>query len=207
MTQRTIDVVVFDIGGVLLDWNPNYLYAELIPDEEQRRHFLTNVTTPDWNMRQDAGRPWSEAVEELTALHPEHAEWIAAYDTGWLKMVKGLLADTVEILTELQALNVPTYALTNFSGEKWAVAKQTFPILDTFTGEIVSGHEQVVKPDEKIYRLLLDRFSLDPARTFFTDDVQHNIDGARAAGLNAERFTTAAALRAQLIARGIPLKP
>jgi 2-haloacid dehalogenase len=206
MTERTIDVVVFDIGGVLLDWNPNYLYAELIPDEEQRRHFLTAITTPDWNMQQDAGRPWAEAVEELSALHPEHAEWIAAYDTGWLKMVKGLLTDTVELLTELQALGVPTYALTNFSGEKWAVAKEAFPVLDSFTGEIVSGHEQVVKPDEKIYRVLVDRFSLDASRTFFTDDVQRNVDGARSAGLDAELFTSAADLRTQLRNRGIQLQ-
>ncbi|MGC4938361.1 HAD family hydrolase [Kribbella sp. DT2] len=207
MTEPTIDVVVFDIGGVLLDWNPDYLYAELILDEEQRRHFLTAVTTLDWNMRQDAGRPWAEAVEELTALHPEHAEWIAAYDTGWLKMVKGLLTDTVDILTELQALGVPTYALTNFSGEKWAVAQQAFPILDTFTGQIVSGHEQVVKPDEKIYRILVDRFTLNPSRTFFTDDVQRNITAARAAGLDAELFTGAAPLRTQLRDRRLPLKP
>ena len=207
MSERTIDAVVFDIGGVLLDWSPTYLYAELIPDEEQRTHFLTNVATPAWNHQQDEGRPWAEAVAELTSLHPEHAEWIEAYDTGWLKMVKGLLTDTVDILTELQALGVPTYALTNFSGEKWAVAKQTFPILDSFTGEIVSGHEQVVKPDEKIYRLLVDRFTLDPSRTFFTDDVQRNVDGARAAGLDAELFTSAATLRTQLRERGLGLKP
>ncbi|GAB2610900.1 HAD-IA family hydrolase [Kribbella endophytica] len=206
MSERSVDNVVFDIGGVLLDWNPNYLYAELIPDEAQRQHFLTNIATPDWNMQQDAGRPWAEAVEELTALHPEHAEWIAAYDTGWLKMAKGLLNDTVDLLTELQALDVPTYALTNFSGEKWAVAKQAFPILDSFTGEIVSGHEQVVKPDEKIFRLLVDRFTLDASRTFFTDDVQRNVNGARAAGLDAELFTSAATLRTQLRDRGIPLK-
>jgi 2-haloacid dehalogenase len=122
-------------------------------------------------------------------------------------MVKGLLGETVDILTELQALGVPTYALTNFSGEKWAVAKQTFPILDSFTGEIVSGHEQVVKPDEKIYRLLVDRFTLEPSRTFFTDDVQRNVDGARAAGLDAELFTSAATLRTQLRERGLGLKP
>ncbi|MEV6283641.1 HAD family phosphatase [Kribbella sp. NPDC051770] len=207
MTEPTIDVVVFDIGGVLLDWNPNYLYADLIPDDDQRRHFLTAITTPDWNMQQDAGRPWAEAVEELTALHPEHAEWIAAYDTGWLKMVKGLLPGTPDLLKELQELGVPTYALTNFSGEKWEIAKETFPILDSFTGEIVSGHEQVVKPDEKIYRLLVDRFALDATRTFFTDDVQRNIDGARAAGLQAELFTSADTLRDKLRDRGLALKP
>ncbi|ADB33354.1 HAD-superfamily hydrolase, subfamily IA, variant 3 [Kribbella flavida DSM 17836] len=207
MIEQKVDVVVFDIGGVLLDWNPDYLYAELIPDEQQRRHFLTAITTPEWNMQQDAGRPWAEAVAELSALHPEHAEWIAAYDTGWLKMVKGLLDDTVDLLTELQAQGVPTYALTNFSGEKWAVAKETFPILDSFAGEVVSGHEQVVKPDEKIYRILIERFALDPARTFYTDDVQRNVDGARAAGLDAELFTTAGTLRTQLRDRGLALRP
>ena len=206
MSERTIDVVVFDIGGVLLDWSPTYLYAELIPDEEQRTHFLTKVATPAWNHKQDEGRPWAEAVAELTSLHPEHAEWIEAYDTGRLTMVKGVFEDTAAVLTELQSLGIPTYALTNFSGDKWEVAKEAFPILTHFDGEVVSGVEQTVKPDEKIYRILLERFHLDPARTFYTDDMQHNVDGARAVGLDAEQFTGAADLRDQLRARGIALQ-
>ena len=206
MSERTIDAVVFDIGGVLLDWSPTYLYAELIPDEEQRTHFLTNVATPAWNHKQDEGRPWAEAVAELTSLHPEHAEWIEAYDTGWLKMVKGVFEDTAAVLTELQALGVPTYALTNFSGEKWEVAKEAFPILTRFDGEVVSGVEQTAKPDEKIYRILIERFGLDPARTFYTDDMAYNVDGARAVGLDAEVFAGAANLRTQLRERGLPLQ-
>ncbi|TWD84806.1 2-haloacid dehalogenase [Kribbella amoyensis] len=205
MSERTVDTVVFDIGGVLLDWNPDYLYAELIPDEAQRRHFLTTVTTSAWNLEQDRGRPWSEAVAELSALHPEHAEWIEAYDTGWLKMVQGLFDDTVAVLTELQQAGIPTYALTNFSDEKWEVAKDAFPVLTTFDGEVVSGREQTVKPGEKIYRILIERFDLDPARTFYTDDVQHNIDGARTAGLDAELYTSAPTLRAHLHKRGLPI--
>lgn len=203
MSERMIDAVVFDIGGVLLDWSPTYLYADLIPDEDQRTHFLTNVATPAWNHEQDAGRPWAEAVAELTGLHPEHAEWIEAYDTGWLKMVKGVFEDTAAVLTELQAGGVPTYALTNFSGEKWEVAKEAFPILTRFDGEVVSGVERTVKPDEKIYRILIERFDLDPARTFYTDDMAYNVDGARAAGLDAELFTGATDLRAHLRARGL----
>ena len=203
MTERTIDVVVFDIGGVLLDWSPTYLYADLIPDEGQRTHFLTKVATPAWNHQQDEGRPWAEAVAELTSLHPEHAEWIEAYDTGWLKMVKGVFEDTAAVLTEIRALGLPTYALTNFSGEKWEIAKDAFPILTQFDGEVVSGIEQTVKPDEKIYRILIDRFDLDPARTFYTDDMAYNVDGARAVGLDAEVFTGAADLRTQLRARGL----
>lgn len=203
MTERTIDAVVFDIGGVLLDWSPDYLYADLIPDEQERTHFLTNVTTPAWNHKQDEGRPWAEAIAELTSLHPEHSEWIEAYDTGWLKMVKGVFEDTAAVLTELLALGIPTYALTNFSAEKWEVAKDAFPILTHFAGEVVSGVEQTVKPDEKIYRILIDRFGLDPARTFYTDDKEYNVDGARTVGLDAEVFTSGADLRDQLRTRGL----
>ncbi|MEU8223935.1 HAD family phosphatase [Kribbella sp. NPDC048915] len=203
MTERTIDAVVFDIGGVLLDWSPTYLYEELIPDEAQRTHFLTNVATPAWNHRQDEGRPWAEAVAELSALHPEHAEWIEAYDTGWLKMVNGVFSDTAAVLTELQSAGVPTYALTNFSAEKWEVAKEAFDILTHFDGEVVSGVERTAKPDEKIYRILIDRYSLNPRRTFYTDDMAYNVEGARAVGLDAEVFTGAANLRVQLAARGL----
>ena len=206
MTERTIDAVVFDIGGVLLDWSPDYLYADLIPDEQERTRFLTEVTTPAWNHQQDAGRPWSEAVAELKSLHPQHADLIEAYDTGWLTMVKGVFEDTGAVVTEVRALGIPTYALTNFSAEKWEVAKETFGILRQFDGEIVSGVEQTVKPDAKIYRILLERFHLDAARTFYTDDTQYNVDGARAVGLDAELFTGAADLRDQLRARGIALQ-
>ncbi|HEY3560785.1 MAG TPA: HAD family phosphatase [Kribbella sp.] len=206
MSERTVDVVVFDIGGVLLDWSPTYLYADLIPDEEERTHFLTNVATPAWNHKQDEGRPWAEAVAELKSLHPEHAEWIEAYDTGWLKMVRGVFEDTAAVLTELQDAGVPTYALTNFSAEKWEVAKEAFPILTRFDGEVVSGVELTAKPDEKIYRILIERFGLDPARTFYTDDMEYNVVAARAAGLDAELFTNAANLRTQLHARGLALQ-
>lgn len=203
MTERTIDAVVFDIGGVLLDWSPAYLYAELIPDEQQRTRFLTEVATPAWNAQQDAGRTWAEAVAELVGQHPEHTEWIEAYDTGWLKMAKGVFEDTAELLTDIRALGLPTYALTNFSHEKWEVAQEAFPILATFDGEVVSGAEQTVKPGEKIYRILLERFNLDPARTFYTDDMQYNVDGARAVGMDSERFTGAADLRVHLRNRGL----
>jgi 2-haloacid dehalogenase len=203
MNDRSIDNVVFDIGGVLLDWSPNYLYDELIPDADQREHFLTNIATPAWNLKQDAGRSWAEAVAELTSLHPDHAEWIEAYDTGWLRMVSGVIEDTAELLAQLQAAGVPTYALTNFSVEKWEVATAAFPVLTGFDGTVVSGMEQTVKPDEKIYRILLERYDLDPARTFYTDDVQRNVDGARAVGMDAELFTGAVVLRDQLRVRGL----
>jgi 2-haloacid dehalogenase len=205
MTERSVDDVVFDIGGVLLDWNPDYLYRELIPDAGRREHFLTTVATPEWNLQMDAGRTWAEAVAELSSLHPEHAEWIEAYDTGWLKMVSGLIEGTADIITELRAQGVPTYALTNFSAEKWEIAKEAFPILAGFTGEVVSGTEQTVKPDEKIYRILIDRYDLDPARSFYTDDKDYNVVAARAVGMDAETFLDAPTLRRQLRERGLPV--
>jgi len=201
----TVDAVVFDIGGVLLDWSPNYLYDELIADPVEREHFLTQVATPQWNIQQDAGRTWAEAVAELTARFPDYAEWIAAYDTGWLRMCGGLIADTVTLHDELRAANVPTYALTNFSAEKWTVATEAFPELRNFDGTVVSGVEEVTKPDEKIYRILLERYDLDAARTFYTDDVQRNVDSARSVGLRAELFTDTATLRDHLAAAGLPV--
>jgi 2-haloacid dehalogenase len=207
MSEPKVASVVFDIGGVLLDWSPDYLYAELIPDAAEREHFLTNIATPDWNRQQDAGRSWAEAVAELTSVHPEHAKWIEAYDKGWLKMVNGVIQGTADLLTELRDQQFPTYALTNFSEDKWAVAKEAFPILGGFVGEVVSGREQTIKPDEKIYRILLERYGLDPARTFYTDDVRHNVDGARAVGIDAELFVGADTLRRQLRERGLPLHP
>jgi HAD superfamily hydrolase (TIGR01509 family) len=198
-----MDAVVFDIGGVLLDWSPDYLYEHLIPDPAEREHFLTEVTSPAWNLRQDEGRPWAEAVAELTERFPECAEWIAAYDTGWLRMCRGVIADTARLHEELRRAGVPTYALTNFSAEKWDVATQAFAELTVFDGAVVSGVEQTTKPGEKIYRILLERYDLDPARTFYTDDVQRNVDAARGLGVTAELFTGADDLRARLTAHGL----
>lgn len=198
-----IDAVVFDIGGVLLDWSPDYLYDELIPDPAERHRFLTEVATPAWNREQDAGRTWAEAVADLTARFPADAEWIAAYDTGWLRMCRGLIEPTVQLHADLRAAGVPLYALTNFSAEKWRLALENFPILRDFDGTVVSGVELTMKPDEKIYRILLERYRLDPARTFYTDDMPHNVDAARAVGLDAEVFTNADALRAHLVTRGV----
>lgn len=203
LDERPVAAVVFDVGGVLLDWSPHYLYRSLIPDDAARERFLAEVCTPDWNRAQDAGRPWSEAVRELSASFPEHAELIAAFDARWEETVAGPFEATVAVLAELRERQVPTYALTNFSAEKWAIVCDRWDFLRGFSGCVVSGEEGVVKPDAKIYERLLDRFELDPARTFFTDDVADNVDGARAVGLQAEVFVDAVTLRGQLVRRGV----
>jgi len=193
-----IDAVVFDVGGVLIDWNPEYLYTKLISDPVERRRFLTEVCTPDWNAAQDAGRSWEEAVQTLSAEHPHHAELIAAYDLRWEEMVAGPIPESVEVLEELRQRGIPNYALTNFSSEKWKVAIGLWPFLDRFNGVVVSGEEGIVKPNLAIYRLLLDRFDLAHERTFYLDDRPENVRAAGELGMQADLFTGAPSLRRRL---------
>jgi 2-haloacid dehalogenase len=189
-----------------MDWDPRHLFDTLIEDDTEREWFLSQVCSPTWNRRQDEGRPWADAVAQAVADHPEWEPWIRAYDERWIETVAGLYADTVEVLRELQASATPVLALTNFSAEKWALACEQYDLLTGFDGVVVSGEERLAKPDPAIYQVLLDRFSVEPARTFFTDDKQQNVDAARAVGLDAELFTGAATLREQLTAREV-LRP
>jgi 2-haloacid dehalogenase len=205
-TAGPIEAVVFDIGGVLLDWDPRYLYRSLLPDETSIERFLAEVCTPSWNAAQDAGRDWDEAVATLTARFPEHADLIRAYHERWPETVAGVFEDTVAVLRELRAAGVPTYALTNFSAQKWEIAVERWSVLREFDGAVVSGKERVTKPDPAIYRLLLERYGLAPQTTFFTDDSPANVEAARRVGLRAELFVGADALRAQLVAAGV-LRP
>lgn len=195
--------VVFDIGGVLLDWDPNYLFRKLIEDDDERRWFLAEVCTPAWNAKQDGGRAWAEATSDLGEQFPEYARLIDAYDERWEEMVSGAIEGTVEVLADLRSAGIPTFALTNFSAEKWEIAKDRWDFLTGFDGAVVSGTEKVIKPNPRIYRILLDRYQLDPARTFYTDDVPVNVDAARAAGIDAEVFVDPDTLRQQLIDRGV----
>lgn len=198
-----LDAVVLDVGGVLVDWDPRYLFGRLIEDERQREWFLAHVCSPEWNRRQDEGRCWADAVAAAVAQYPDYEGWIRAYDERWLETIAGLYEDTVEVLEELVRSGMPTYALTNFSAEKWAVARGHYAALRHFDGAVVSGEEHVAKPDTEIYRTLVQRFTVAPGRTFFTDDLQRNVDAARELGFDAELFTDAATLRRQLVDRGV----
>lgn len=200
-----MDAVVFDVGGVLLDWNPRYLYRTLLADDDAVEEFLTRVCTAEWNAAQDAGRTWAEGVAELTSRFPEHAELIRAYDERWAEMVGGTLEETVAILGRLRSEGVPTYALTNFSAEKWTVALERWPFLAELDGAVVSGVECVSKPDPAIYQLLLDRHRLTADATFYTDDLPVNVDAARAVGIRAEVFVDGPTLRGQLAGAGLPV--
>ncbi len=196
--------VVFDLGGVLIDWNPRYLYRQLFDgDEAAMEAFLAEVTTPEWNGRQDAGRKWSEAVEALVREHPERRELIEAYWKRWPETLGGAIDPTVELLAELRASGVPVYALSNWSAETFPVALERYPFLGWFDGIVISGAVGVAKPDPRIYEHLLDRFGLQPATTIFIDDSESNVRAAEAMGLTAIRFDEIAAVRDALRSLGV----
>ncbi len=197
-------IPVFDIGGVLLDWDPRYLYRPLFKDDTAAMEaFLATVCTPDWNRSLDAGKPYEEGVAELIGQFPDHADLIRAYHDRWQDMIPRPFEDSVAILGELRALGRPLYAITNFSAEKFDLERRRWPFLGWFDGIVVSGEEGLLKPDPGIYRLLLDRHGLDAADCVFIDDVMANVDGARAVGMRAVQFVAPAGLRADLMALGL----
>jgi 2-haloacid dehalogenase len=197
------DAVVFDLGGVLIDWDPRLLYRKLLADEAAVEEFLATVCTPEWNAEQDRGRPFAEAVAELVERHPAHAAAITAYHERWTEMLGGEIPGTVAVLAELRAAGVPLYALSNWSAETFRLTRGRFPFLEWFDGLVVSGEEGVTKPDRRVFELLIERFGLVPAATLFVDDSAANVTAARDLGLDAVRFRDAAGLRRDLAARGL----
>jgi epoxide hydrolase-like predicted phosphatase len=198
MPESRATIVVFDIGNVLLHWDPRLLYRKLFKDEATVEWFLQEVCSPSFNLELDSGRPFSEALADLTGRFPKYAAEIRAYDERWLETTQGLIADSVEILETLRRNGIRNYAITNFSADKFSVVRSLFPTLDAFDGIVVSGEERVAKPDPRIYRLLLDRYGLAPADCIFIDDSLKNVDGARAVGMHAHRFESAGDLRCEL---------
>ncbi len=198
-----INAVIFDLGGVLIDWNPRHLYRKLFDDAAEMELFLTQVCSPDWNLEQDRGRPWAQAIAELSARYPEQARLIAAYRDRWPEMLNGAIEGTVRILERLDAAGVPLYALTNWSAETFPYAERLYPFLGRFRAIVVSGRIGLVKPDPAIYRHAIRRFGIDPGRTLFIDDSAANVAGAAAVGLRAIHFTGAEALARDLAALGL----
>ena len=194
-------VVVFDLGGVLIDWNPRYLYRKLFAgDEDAMEAFLSEVCTVEWNERQDAGRTFAEAVAELGPRHADKIELIEAFGKRFDEMITGEIAGSVSILAALKRAGVPSYALSNWSAETFPPQRDRFPFLAWFDGIVISGEEGVIKPDPRIFRVLLERYRLAPHEAVFIDDAPRNIEAASALGLRAIRFTDADALRAELVA-------
>lgn len=200
-----VENVVFDVGNVLIRWDPRHLYEKLIPDAAEREAFLAGICTHDWNLEQDRGRGWDDAVAERVALFPGHEALIRAYHERWQEMVPGAIEGSVAILRRLAEAGVPLYAITNFSTEKFRETRARFPFLGLFRDALVSAELRLLKPDPAIYRLLLVRHGLDPARTLFIDDGEANIAGARAVGLRGHLFREPARLAEDLAAAGLPV--
>jgi 2-haloacid dehalogenase len=195
--------VVFDLGGVLIDWNPRYLYRKLFADEAAMEAFLTNVCTPTWNIQQDAGRTFSEACALLAKSHPHHRPLIEAWGTRFDEMMAGPIEGTVEILSELRARGTPLYALSNWSAETFPFAQRRFEFLSWFDGIVISGQINLIKPDPRIYQHLLETHALTAESTVFIDDAPHNVAGATAVGIHGLHFTDPARLRRDLVELGL----
>jgi len=196
-------VVLFDLGGVLVDWNPRHLYRRLFADERDMEEFLATVCTQAWNEEQDLGRPFAEGVQLLIERHPHWAKEVRAYDERWDEMLKGPIADSVVLLGELRERGVSLFALTNWSAEKFPESHSRFAFFEWFDGIIVSGEERLKKPDPQIFRLAAQRFGLDPAATLFVDDSAANVDAAAGLGFRTHRFVDPPALRRALVEHGL----
>jgi 2-haloacid dehalogenase len=201
-----ISAVTFDIGGVLVDWNPRHLYRKLFgPDEAAMESFLAQICTPEWNTRLDAGRPFSEAVEELVAVYPDKADLITAYQVRWPEMLGSSFDGTLAIVRELRAAGYPTYALSNWARETFDSTRHKFAFLDEMDGILISGDVHLAKPDPAIFREFLRKFALDPAATVYIDDWDRNVAAAASMGMAAIHFTDSDRLRRDLRALGLPL--
>lgn len=197
-----VEWVVFDIGGVLLDWRPELVYAELIPDAAERAWFLAEVCTPEWNLSLDAGRSFEDACAELAMRYPAHERNIHAWKRQ-ADMVAGEIRGTAGLVSALRARGTPLYLLTNMPSHVFHERVDQYDVLRCFDGALVSGDVGLVKPDRRIFELAAARFHLDPSRTLFIDDSPANVAGAAAAGFRTHRFTSAEALREELVAQAL----
>lgn len=201
-----INTIIFDLGGVLIDWDPRYLYRKIFKTEEEVDYFLEYICTSEWNEEQDAGRTLLEGTKLLVEKHPEHKTEIEHFYNRWEEMLAGEISGTVEVLEKLKKVGkYKLYALTNWSGETFSIAEERFKFLNYFDGIVVSGVEKDRKPNLAFYQLLLDRHAIDPTTAVFIDDRYSNIEGAEKAGIAGILFTNPDKLMEDLKAKGIAL--
>lgn len=191
--------LIFDFGGVLIDWNPHYLYDSYFGDRAKTDWFLANICTMEWNGQVDAGKPMAEATAELVAKFPEWKKEIEMYFGRWIEMIGEAIPGMYELLLELKARGHRLFGLSNWSAETFVQIKEDFPALKLLEGMVVSGYVKCLKPSPEIYQLLLDRYSLKASDCIFIDDNAANVAGAEAVGIRSIRFTGASDLRKQLL--------
>ncbi len=195
-----INTVIFDLGGVLIDWNPRHLYRKIFNTEEEVTWFLENVCTGEWNDMQDAGRSFEEATEELVQKFPDHEDAIRAWYGRWQETISGPIHETVEVLKTIkESGKYKLYALTNWSAETFPWALENFEFLHWFEGIVVSGVEKTRKPFPDFYQILFDRYNINPAQAVFIDDNLKNVKGSKEVGLPVIHFQSPSQLKEELI--------
>jgi 2-haloacid dehalogenase len=198
MAQRS--VAIFDLGGVVIDWNPRYLYRKLFDGNDRAmEHFLATVCTPSWNELQDGGRTFADACASLKATHPGETELIDAWFKRYDEMLGGEIPGTTEILTEMRCRGITLYALSNWSTETFPIALSRFECLKWFQGVLLSGEVRLLKPDRRIFEVFLKTFAIDPARAIYIDDRRANVEVAASFGMYGILFTDSRSLRAELM--------
>ena len=202
--SNKIDAIIFDLGGVLIDWNPAYVFDQMFEDEEKKKHFFENICTNEWNEQQDAGRSLQEATDELIQKYPEWKEYIEAFYGRWEEMLGGPIHETVDIFRQLKEEGrYKLYALTNWSAETFPIALEKYEFLHWFDGRVVSGEEKMRKPFPEFYQLILNRFELVPHETLFIDDNLRNVEAASTLGISTVHFKSPEQLKDELKGKGL----
>lgn len=202
--KTNINTIIFDLGGVLIDWNPRYLYRKIFDTEEEITWFLENICTPEWNDEQDGGRTFEEATDLLVAKYPEWELPIRAWYGRWEETISGPVHGTVDLLKEVRnARQHRLYALTNWSAQSFPVALKKFDFLHWFEGIVVSGIENTRKPFPEIYQILFNRYQIDPKQTLFIDDNPANIVTGKSLGLHTIQFKDPQRLRNEMVLMGL----
>lgn len=202
--ERRKPVIVFDFGGVLIDWNPRYLYQKLFTDDaEAMERFLDEIGFVEWNLEQDRGRPFAVAVKELSERFPHHADFIRAYDERWEESIGGAIEPTIALLGALKQAGYPLYGLSNWAAETFRRIRHRFPFMDWFDDIVLSGDVKIIKPDRRIYAVLLERIGRPAAECLFIDDSEANIAVAEELGFETILFKSPEQLKDELTARGL----
>ncbi|WP_352421295.1 HAD family phosphatase [Proteiniphilum sp.] len=200
--MESLKNIVFDFGGVLIDWNPIYLYRDIFDTEEEMNHFLANVCRYDWNILQDAGRSLAEGTRILQAQHPEYREEIAMYYGSWDKMLGGTIEENIKLIKPLKE-KYKVYGLTNWSAETIPIAMERYDFFKDLNGMVVSGAEKVIKPDPRLYHILLGRYEIQAGESLFIDDNYANIETAQQLGFQTIHLVDDANLEEILKAKAI----
>jgi HAD superfamily hydrolase (TIGR01509 family) len=195
--------VIWDIGNVMVRWDPRTLYSKIFPDPAERERFLTSVCTMDWHLAHDLGVTFAANRAPLLKRHPEHAAAIHAWEDRWWEMFSGPIPETEAAIEALHAAGVPQYGLSNMSDEVLDGICALSPAFGRLKDIVISAETAIMKPDPRIYRQACERFGLAPDEAFFVDDSEKNIAGARALGFHVHHFTDPAALRPALETAGL----